>query len=159
MAAVITVYFLAYYYADDSNRTRNLIGTVIVVLLSYFTLSDFYAQYFIWTLPFITLDFTLFNRRRFRIFLALLLFLFGAWLLASGVFATSSGYSLLLMQLEGNSLPPYATALQRFLQDAVTQYVVFPVIVDAMYAFALVYMLSIVKHWNWGRQVRTGIRR
>jgi hypothetical protein len=159
MAAVVTIYFLAYYYADNANPTSNLIGTVIVVLLSYFILSDFYAQYFIWTLPFITLDFTLFNRRRFRILLALLLSLFGTWLLASGVFVTPSGYSLLMIQLEGSALPAYATALHRFLQDPVTQYVVFPVVADVMYAFALVYLLSIIKHWNWGMQARTSKRR
>jgi hypothetical protein len=158
MAVVVAAYFLAYYYAADSSPTRTLIDTLIVVLLTYFALSDFYGQYFIWTLPFITLDFTLFNRRRFGISLGLLLFLFGTWLLASGAFATPSGYSLLLIQLEGSAIPSYSVALQKFLQDAVTQYVVFPVMADVMYAFALVYLLSIVKHWNWGRRVRKNNR-
>jgi hypothetical protein len=131
---------------------------LIVVLLTYFVLSDFYAQYFIWTLPFIILDFTLFSRQRLRLFVILLLFLFGTWLLTSGVFATPSGYSLLLIPLEGPSLPSYSTAIQKFLQDQVTQYIVLPLMADALYAFALMYLLSLVKHWNWTGQVRTDSR-
>jgi len=158
MAAVVAVYFLAYYYAENSSSTRNLVHTLIVVLLTYFVLSDFYAQYFIWTLPFIILDFTLFSRQRLRLFVILLLFLFGTWLLTSGVFATPSGYSLLLIPLEGPSLPSYSTAIQKFLQDQVTQYIVLPLMADALYAFALMYLLSLVKHWNWTGQVRTDSR-
>lgn len=158
MAAVVAVYFLAYYYAGVSNPKRNLVHTLIVVLLTYFILSDFYAQYFIWTLPFITLDFTLFNRRRLGLFVILLLFLFGTWLLISGVFATPSGYSLLLIPLEGPSLPSYSAAIQKFLHDEVTQYIVLPLLADAVYAFALIYLLALIKHWNWTGQVRTDSR-
>lgn len=154
MAAVVALYFLAHYYARYSSPTRNLIDILIVVLLTYFTLSDFYGQYFIWALPFITLDFTLFNRRRLGLIVTLLLFLFGTWLLTSGGFVTPSGYSLLLIQLEGPALPSYSTAIQKFLQDTATQYLVLPLMADAMYAFAVVYLLSIIKHWNWKRQVR-----
>lgn len=42
MAAVAAVYFLAHSYGERSNPTSNLVHTIIVVLLAYFTLSDFH---------------------------------------------------------------------------------------------------------------------
>jgi hypothetical protein len=155
MAAVVTVYFLAYYYGEYPNPPAKLVDNVIVILLVYFVFSDFYAHYFIWVLPFITLDITSFNRRRLGILVILLVFLFGTWLLTSGFFATPSGYSLLLIQLEGTGLPSYSIVIHKFLQDALTQYIVLPLMADATYAFALIYVLSIIRHWNWTRPLRT----
>ena len=154
MGGLTVVYFLAWYFADDLSSTRYLVHLFSVVLLTYFIFSDFFAQYFIWVLPFITLDITLFSRRRFALLAVLLLFLFGTWFLNSGAFLTPSGYSLLLIPLEGPGIPSYSVAIQEFLQADLTKFVLLTLSEDAMYAFALVYVLVVVSHWNWRRRAR-----
>lgn len=154
MAALVVVYFIAWYFAADSSSTSYLIHLFSVVLLTYFLFSDFFAQYFIWVLPFITLDITLFNRRRLGLLVVFLFFLFSAWFINSGGFLTPSGYSLLLIPLEGPGLPSYSIAILKFLQSEVTKFVLLSLTEDAMYAFALVYILAIASHWNWHRRTR-----
>lgn len=155
-AALTVVYCLAWYFARDSSSMGYLIHLFSVVLLTYFIFSDFFPQYFIWVLPFITLDIALFSRRRFALLAVLLLFLFGTWLLNSdsGAFLTPSGYSLLMIPLEGPGVPSYSIAIERFLQAELTKLVLLPLSADAMYAFALVYILVVVSHWNWRRRAR-----
>lgn len=154
--ALTVVYFLAWYFAPDSSPMGYLIHLFSVVLLTYFIFSDFFAQYFIWVLPFIVLDITLFSRRRFALLAVLSLFLFGTWFLNSnsGAFLTPSGYSLLMIPLEGPSIPSYSIAIERFLQAELTKFVLLPLSADAMYACALVYVLVVVSHWNWRRRAR-----
>jgi hypothetical protein len=154
MGALTVVYLLAWYFGDDSSSTGYLVHLFSVVLLTYFIFSDFFAQYFIWVLPFITLDITLFSRRRFALLAVLLLFLFVTWFLKSGALVTPSGYSLLMIPLEGPGLPSYSIATQRFLQAGLTKFVLLTLSEDAMYAFALVYVLLVVSHWVWRRRAR-----
>jgi hypothetical protein len=155
-AALTVVYCVAWYFAQDSSPTGYLVHLFSVVLLTYFIFSDFFAQYFIWVLPFITLDITLFSRRRFALLAVVLIFLFGTWFLNSnsGAFLTPSGYSLLMIPLEGPGVPSYSIAIEGFLQAALTKFVLLTLSEDAMYGFALVYVLVVVSHWNWRRRAR-----
>jgi hypothetical protein len=154
MAALVVVYFLALYFGEDSNPSGYIIHLVTVVLLTYFVFSEFHPQYFIWVLPFITLDVALFSRRRLLLLVIFQLSVFCAWFIDSTGLATPSGYSLLLFPIEGTDLPAYSIAIQQFFRSAVTQFVLASLIQDIMYAFALIYVLAVVSHWNWRRRAR-----
>ena len=154
MAALVVVYFLALYFGEDSNPSGYIIHLVTVVLLTYFVFSEFHAQYFIWVLPFITLDVALFGRRRLLLLVVFQLSVFLAWFITSAGLATPSGYSLLLFPIEGTGLPAYSIAIQQFLRSDVTEFILAGLIQDTMYAFALVYVLAVVSHWNWRRRAR-----
>jgi len=154
MAALVVVYFLALYFGEDSNPSGYIIHLVTVVLLTYFVFSEFHAQYFVWVLPFITLDVALFGRRRLLLLVVFQLSVFFAWFITSAGLATPSGYSLLLFPIEGTGLPAYSIAIQQFLRSDVTEFILAGLIQDTMYAFALVYVLAVVSHWNWRRRAR-----
>jgi hypothetical protein len=154
MAALAVLYFLALYFAKDSSSSGLIVHLITVVLLTYFVFSAFYPQYFIWGLPFMTLDVSLFNRRRWPLFVALLLSVFGTWFITSAGLATPSGFSLLLFPLEGPSLPAYSIAIQQFFQSEVTRFILASLMEDVMYAFALVYVIAVISRWNWNRLVR-----
>ena len=155
MAALVIVYFFAWNFARDSSSASYLIHLYSVVLLTYFVFSDFHPQYFMWVLPFITLDVALFNRRRLVLLFVLLVALFGSWFISSFAFLTPSRYSLLLIPLEGPGLPSYSLAIREFLQSLLTKLVLLPLLEDAMYAVAVVYVIAIVIHWYWNRQAGT----
>lgn len=143
--ALVIIYFAVFRFARNSNL--HVSDMVLPVLLVYYALSDPLPQYFLWALPFLTLDVVLAKRRHIILLVTMLAVLFGVWFILSSGFATPSGYSLLLVPLNGSDLPWYSQAMLSFLQNETTAVLLFPLLSATLFATYLIYALEIVRGW------------
>jgi hypothetical protein len=123
------------------------IATMLQTLLVFYVLSNwsFYVQYLTWVLPLLALDVALFSRRRAILLIAICAFSFAQWFFLSAGLATPSGYSLLMVDLAGNSL--LSAAIKTLLNDQFVQIFVAPIISSAGFAAMLIYVIDVASSW------------
>jgi len=143
-AVVLIVLYFAIWLLAKTDRITDLI---LPVFLIYYTFSDPYPQYYVWALPFLVLDIVLLKRRHLGLLTMLLAFVFGYWFISSNGFLTPSGYSLLLLPLDGSSLPWYSQLIRSFLKSSSTSYLLAPLLYAGLGATTFIYALEIMRFW------------
>jgi len=141
--ALVTFYFAIWVFAK---RAIWITDTILPVLLVYYTFFNPYPQYFVWALPFLTLDVILVRRQRLPLLALLLALAFGAWFTLSAAYLTPSGYSLFLFPLEAANLPWYSQMINSFLRSNSAELVA-PLLFSALYATTLIYALDVARGW------------
>jgi uncharacterized membrane protein len=141
--ALVTLYFAIWVAAKKAIWVTD---TILPVLLVFYTFSNPYPQYYVWALPFLTLDVILVRRQRLPLLALLLGLVFAAWFTLSAAYSTPSGYSLFLFPLEGSNLPWYSQIINSFLRSNAAQLVA-PVLFSGLYATTLVYALEVARGW------------
>lgn len=145
--AIITIvvyYYLMWTYANrDATRIMSVVGPA---LLLYFVFMSPYPQYFLWVIPFLTLELVIVNRRDLVHLITLLTIAFVWGFMTFEGYLTISGYSLLFIQLQGQALPWYS---QRVLSlfSGEFQLVLQPVLKAALSAWAVIYAAEIIRRW------------
>lgn len=143
-AVVLIVLYLAMW---QFGKNSQLTGTILPVFLIYYAFSAPYAQYYVWALPFLILDFVLLKRRHLILLTGLYAFVIGYWFLSSAGFLTPSGYSLLFIPLGANNLPWYSQAIQSFLESTVNSALLLPLLYPGLAAVTFIYALEIIRYW------------
>lgn len=137
---------LAYLAIWKFMRRSELISMVSFTLLAYYLFSNPYPQYFIWVVPFLTLDIVLTRRSRGLLLTLLMVFLFAYWFIISYAFLTPSNYSLFLIPIKGSfqNIPPTSQAIVTFLNSLGTKILLLPLFMAGLYATVLIYCLDII---------------
>jgi hypothetical protein len=143
VVSLVILYFWMYEFAKGKNLIIS--DLTLPVLLVYFTFTDPYPQYFAWALPFLILDVVLVERRHLKLLAVLIIILFGNWFYFSHGFITPSGYSLLLIPLQGSNLPWYSGAINYILKSSNLAYTVLNA---SLYATTFIYALEIIRGWS-----------
>ncbi len=141
--ALVILYFTMWLFAK---RISGITDTILPVLLVYYTFSNPYPQYFLWVLPFLTLDVILVKRERLKFLVITLCLALGAWFIENSGYLTPSGYSLFLIPLEGKNLPWYTQLIDSFLKSPAAG-LVEPLLFSALYASIFIYALEVARGW------------
>jgi hypothetical protein len=113
---------------------------IIMAFLAYYLFSSPYPQYFIWVLPFLTLDVVYIRRERAILLTSMMVFLLSMWFIVSHGFAASSGYSL-LYPIIGDSVS--TEQIVGFTSSAITTTLLLPLLNAGLYATIVIYALDI----------------
>jgi len=126
-------------------KKLRLLDMVMVVLLLYYVFADPFPQYFVWALPFLTLNLVA-SRRSYRFLFTVMLCLAFLWgLMVFNGYLTPSGYSLLLIPLKGSGIPWYSQTLVTWLYSPTTVVILLPVVKAALSAAMFILALDVVR--------------
>jgi hypothetical protein len=141
--ALVVTYFATWWLGRGSRITDAILPTLLI----FYTFSIPYPQYYVWALPFMTLDIAMLKRRHLALLAVFLAFAGVYWFVASAGFLTPSGYSLLLFPLQGQNLPWYSQAIASFLKSTVTIVLLSPLLYSGLAAFTFIYAVEIIRYW------------
>jgi hypothetical protein len=150
--AIITM--VVYYYVMwmFSNRgTSAVVSTSAAAFLLSYVLTSPHPQYFLWAIPFLTLELAIVNRRELLYLITLLTIAFVWGFFTFDGYLTLSGYSLVFVQLTGQNLPWYSQIILSFFSTQ-SSAVLLPLLKAALSAWALIYAAEIIRHWFTSRQ-------
>jgi hypothetical protein len=144
-AVLVVLFLVTWWFAGDKQLITEMVPPVLLV---YLALSNAYPSYFVWVIPFLTIDLAI-NRRRSSaiLFVGLLTFLIGFWFFFSSGFITPSGYSLLMIPLKGAELPWYSQQLNALLSDPRLNLLLPSLLAAALFATSLIYALEFMRGW------------
>jgi hypothetical protein len=141
--ALIGLYFSIWLLG----KRASISDTILPTFLIYYVFSDPYPQYYVWALPFMILDVTLFKRRHLALLTVFLVAVVSDWFLSSAGFLTPSGYSLLLFPLAGRNLPWYSQVIGSFLKSSATNVLLMPLLYSGLAALTFIYALEVIRQW------------
>ena len=141
--ALVLLYFVVWLLG----RTHQITDLILPVFLVYLTFSNSYPQYYVWAMPFLMLDIVLLKRHHLSLLSALVALVLGSWFISSKGFLTPSGYSLLLIPLQGSNLPWYSQAVRSFLESSATNSLLTPLLHAALGATTFIYAIEIIRFW------------
>jgi hypothetical protein len=144
-AVLVVLFLVTWWFAGDKQLITEMVPPVLLV---YLALSNAYPSYFVWVIPFLTIDLAT-NRRRASaiLFVGLLTFLMGFWFFFSSGFVTPSGYSLFMIPLKGGGLPWYSQQINALLGDQMLNFILPPLLAAALFATSLIYALEYMRGW------------
>jgi len=140
ISVTLLVLVVVYLSLWEFVHVAELTLTIIITLLAYYLFSSPYPQYFIWVVPFLTLDVVYIRRERALLLTLMMVFLLSMWFIVSYGFAVPSGYTL-LYPIIGNSVS--TEQIVDFTSSAITKTLLLPLLNAGLYATILIYTLDI----------------
>jgi hypothetical protein len=140
ISVTLLVLVIVYLSLWNFVHVAELSLTIIMTLFAYYLFSSPYPQYFIWVVPYLTLDVVYIRRERAILLTSMMVFLFSIWFIISHGFAAPSGYSL-LYPIIGNSVS--TEQFVDFTSSAITTTLLLPLLNAGLYATILIYTLDI----------------
>ena len=141
---LVILYYATFKFAKGKQIPLNSLVSPIFLLT--YTFSDPAPQYFLWVIPFLTIDVAFGGRARRAGLTAMLSFVLAVWFMVSAGFLTPSGYSFLLFPLQGRNLPEYSVAITTFLNGSFA-FLLTLVLQAALHSTTLVYAIEVFRGW------------
>ena len=148
------IIMVVYYYVMwvFSNRgTSAVVSNSAAAFLLSFVFTSPHPQYFLWAIPFLTLELAIVKRRELLYLIVLLTIAFVWGFFTFNGYLTMSGYSLVFIQLTGQRLPWYSQIILSFFSTQ-SSAVLLPLLKAALSAWALIYAAEIIRYWFTTRQ-------